>query len=315
MRIESHMTVRLLIMGLGLQLMSGGRLLAGDPVAVATDQYTPGEVLMHAGLSSDAAVYRLWPGDGKRADDPIKDQQEVFDGRVRNVSCPSVTVMQPKQANSVAVILFPGGGYHHLAAGKEGIEVGRWLNGMGITAFVVKYRVPRREDLVPPLQDAQRALRWVRANARHFGVDAKKTGVMGFSAGGHLAASCIHQFDVASYAPLDAMDQASCKPDFGVLIYPAYLGKADKVAAPFDQVKDPQIPVFIAISRNDSFVKGVNLYVPVLKGAEVNHESHIYAEGAHGTGMHGFPWPKDAEDWLRRVVKWKGSASAGKSGQ
>lgn len=305
MRIEPRMGISLLIVVAGVFLVGGGVGFASDPEPVPADQYTPGEKSMHKGYEGEAAVYRLWPGDGRRADDAFKDQQEVFDGRVKKVACPSVTVMRPAKQNGVAMLVFPGGGYSHLAANKEGMDVGKWLNGMGITAFVVKYRVPRRADLIPPLQDAQRATRWVRANAKFFGVNPDQVGVMGFSAGGHLSASCVHQFDAVTYEPLDAIDKLSCKPDFAVMIYPAYLSKAGKIEAPFDQVKDPKIPVFIAISKKDGFVEGVNAYGPVLKGAGVNHEIHIYDQGGHGTGMGGFPWPKDAEEWLRRVVKWE----------
>ena len=154
----------------------------------------PGDKMLLESVSGKHEMYRLWPEDGRRADDPSKDIQEIFNGRIRNVSRPTVMVMKPKRPNGKAVIVFPGGGYRHLAAQKEGSLVGEWLNKQGITAFVVKYRVPSRKDVNVALQDGQRAIRFVRGNAKKFGVDPKNVGVMGFSAGGHLSASMIHQF-------------------------------------------------------------------------------------------------------------------------
>jgi acetyl esterase/lipase len=269
---------------------------------IPEDQMEAGDVMLSKSVPGKHSLYHLWPGDGKRGDDPSKDLKEVFDSRVKKVSRPSMMLMQPDKPNGKAVIIFPGGGYGHLAARKEGSSVGEWLNQQGITAFVVKYRVPKRKGVNVAFQDAQRAIRLVRGNAKRFGIDPGKVGVMGFSAGGHLSAMTIHQFDVASYPAIDAFDKIDCKPNFGVLIYPAYLGKSGKVSADVNEVKDASIPIFIAISKNDSFIDGVEAYVPILKAAKVPYEYHAYDTGKHGTGLGGFPWVGACEAWLKLEV-------------
>jgi acetyl esterase/lipase len=231
--------------------------------------------------------------------------KEVFDSRVKKVARPTIMVMKPEKPNGKAVIIFPGGGYSHLAARKEGSLVGEWLNKQGITAFVVKYRVPRRKGVNAPLQDAQRAIRFVRGNAKQFGINPDMIGVMGFSAGGHLSATCTHQFDVASYSPIDDLDKLSCKPDFCILIYPAYLGGNSKVSKDVGKVKDAGIPIYIAISKNDSFISGIETYTPILRAAKVPYEYHVYADGRHGTGLGGFPWTNTCEEWISAQIKQK----------
>ena len=214
---------------------------------------------------SPAVVYRLWPG-GSRADDPQADLAEQLpqrpDGLVRigSVSQPTMHWWRPAQADGRAVVVFPGGGYNGLAAQHEGTEIAEWLNKQGITAFIVKYRVPRREGLEKhsvALQDAQRAIRIVRSRAKEFGVSADQIGVLGFSAGGHLAAATVHQFDQRSYEAVDAAklpyDQASAKPDFAVLIYPAYL-ITDRTGSEIDPLLKPlpsradYPPMFLAVA-------------------------------------------------------------------
>jgi acetyl esterase/lipase len=271
--------------------------------ALSEDKFEPGDVMLSKSIPGKHEFYHLWPGDGSRTDDPLKNSKEIFDTRIRNVSSPTLMVMKPENPNGKAVIVFPGGGYGHLAAKKEGSLVGQWLNGQEITAFVVKYRVPKREGVNAALQDAQRAIRFVRGNAKQFGVNPKKVGVMGFSAGGHLCATTVHQFDLASYAPEDDLDRLDCKPNFAILIYPAYLGSKDKVSNDVSIVKDASIPIYIAISQKDGFIAGVESYVPILKKAKVNYEYHVYPNGGHGTGLGGFPWTETCEEWLRATVK------------
>ncbi len=248
-------------------------------------------------------LFLLWPGDGRRSDDPLKELDETFDRRIKNVTRPTLMVMKPGQPNGNAVLVFPGGGYGHLAAKKEGSLVGQWLNRQGITAFVVKYRVPRRKEVNAPLQDAQRAIRFVRGNAEQFGINPEKIGVMGFSAGGHLCAMTAHQFDLATYSPADDLDRIDCKPDFGVLIYPAYLKEASMAPGEVSSVKDPGIPMYIAISQKDRFIVGVEAYIPILKKAKVDFEYHAYPDGGHGAGLEGFPWIETCEKWLSSITK------------
>lgn len=270
---------------------------------LSEDKFMPGDVMLSKSVPGKHKLYRLWPGDGRRDDDPLKALNETFDKRIRNVTRPTLMLMKPEQPNGKAVLVFPGGGYGHLAAKKEGSLVGQWLNRQGITAFVVKYRVPKRKEVNAPLQDAQRAIRFVRGNAKRFGINPEKVGVMGFSAGGHLCATTVHQFDVPSYPPADDLDQIECKPNFVILIYPAYLGRESKVSDEVSAVKDSSIPVYIAISKKDKFIAGVEAYIPILKTAKVDYEYHVYPGGGHGTGLGGFPWTETCEQWLSTTVK------------
>ncbi len=163
--------------------------------------------------------------------------------RLGNVSIPTMTVYRPAHGKDTgaAVVVFPGGGYHILALDLEGSEVCEWLNSIGITAVLVKYRVPVRAGLprhAPPLQDAQRAFGLVRSHAAEWGIDPHRIGVMGFSAGGHLAAALSNNYEKRTYEAVDAADAVSCRPDFALLIYPAYLTvkeEGDKLA--------PELPV------------------------------------------------------------------------
>jgi acetyl esterase/lipase len=266
--------------------------------ALSGDKFEPGDVMLSKSVPGKHELYHLWPGDGRRDDDPLKELNETFDKRIKNVTRPSLMVMRPKLPNGKAVLVFPGGGYGHLAAKKEGSLVGEWLNKQGITAFVVKYRVPKRKGVNAPLQDAQRAIRFVRGNAKLFGINPEKIGVMGFSAGGHLCAMTVHQFDVTTYLPADAFDHFDCKPNFCILIYPAYLKKGSEASGELREVKDPSIPMYITISKKDSFIVGVEAYIPILKKAKADYEYHVYPDGGHGTGLGGFPWIETCEKWL-----------------
>lgn len=271
--------------------------------ALSADQLEPGDVMLSKSVQGTSEFYHLWPGDGLREDDPLKELNEVFNERIMNVTRPSLMVMKPERPNGMAVLVFPGGGYRRLAAVKEGTQIGNWLNRQGITAFVVKYRVPKRKEINAPLQDAQRAIRFVRSHAKEFGINPHKVGVIGFSAGGHLCATTVHQFDIPTYTPMDDVDQFDCKPNFCMLIYPAYLGKKGKISKEVSKVKDAGIPIYIAISKNDGFLAGVETYIPVLKKAKVDYECHVYPEGRHGTGLAGFPWIETCEKWLSLTVK------------
>jgi acetyl esterase/lipase len=290
--------------GMALMLICTGVSVLGAD-ALSVDKLEAGDVILSKSVPGKHHFYHLWPGDGKRVDDPLKNLKEVFNKRIKNVTRPSIMVMKPEKPNGKAIIIFPGGGYAHLAARKEGSLVGEWLIKQGITAFVVKYRVPRRKGVNAPLQDAQRAIRFIRGNAKRFGINPKMVGVMGFSAGGHLCATSIHQFDVASYPPIDDLDKLDCKPNFGILIYPAYLGKKGKVSEDVREVKDACIPIYVAISKNDPFLPGVEAYIPLLRKAKVSYEYHVYANGKHGTGLGGFPWVNTCEDWIRSHIKVK----------
>jgi acetyl esterase/lipase len=202
-----------------LILAAGGRTAEGPLVLEVWPGKAPGET----GSIGEEKVLEQKPGER-----PVK--------RLTNVSKPTLTIFRPakEKDTGAAVLICPGGGYNILAWDLEGEEVASWLNSLGVTGIVLKYRVPRRPDQPKdqpppgPLQDAQRALSLVRRHAPEWGIDPKRIGILGFSAGGHLAAATAVNFDRRAYASLDAIDQISCRPDFAVLIYPGYLVPRDK---------------------------------------------------------------------------------------
>lgn len=233
--------------------------------------------------------------------------------RLGNVSMPTLTVYAPQGKNTgAAVVVFPGGGYHILAIDLEGTEVCDWLNSAGITCVLVKYRVP---DSGPypkssaALQDAQRALGMVRSRAAEWQIDPKRIGVLGFSAGAHLAAALSTHFDQRLYDPIDAADQVSCRPDFAVIVYPGYLALAEQDFAPNSEihVTERTPPSFIVQAEDDPVhVENSTVYFLALKNAKVPAEMHIYANGGHGYGLRRTElpvtdWPKLVETWLRTI--------------
>ena len=284
--------------------------------AVAKDKLTLGENLILKAANTDHPVLRLWPGDGTAAGDPLttdKEQQGSEKNnvlRLTNVTRPSMTIFQPKRSDGRAVIIFPGGAYNMLAAQHEGTEIAQWLNESAITAFIVKYRVPRRDGLeshAVALQDAQRAIRLVRSNAKNFGIDPDQIGVLGFSAGGNLAALTCHQHPNPSYTSVDVHDNTSPRPNFAVLIYPAYT-TTEKTGSEINpllkgQSRDDLQPVFIAIAADDSFTPSALHYFLSLREAKLPVECHVYQKGGHGKGLRaeGYPfseWTKACERWL-----------------
>jgi acetyl esterase/lipase len=269
--------------------------------------------------AADQPVIDVWPGDapGETADMAPEKFQDPKPGetkkvaRLMNVSKPTLTVYAPPKdkANGTAVIICPGGGYNILAWDLEGTEIAEWLNKHGVTALVLKYRVPKRTNEaahVAPLKDAQRAVSIVRSKAKEFGVDEKKIGILGFSAGGHLAAMTSMHFDTRTYDKLDAIDDVGCRPDFAVLIYPAYLTNKEQTELSSDvKVSEQTPPMFLAHAGDDPVtpLSSVLLYA-ALKRAKVPAELHVYATGGHGYGLRegnstATDWPVQCEKWLK----------------
>jgi len=234
--------------------------------------------------------------------------------RLGNVSKPTITLYRPakEKDTGTAVVVCPGGGYNILAMDLEGTEVCDWFNSIGVTGVLLKYRVPTRPgdgQHLLPLQDAQRALGLVRFHAREWGLDPKRLGVLGFSAGAHLAVCLSTRFDKRVYEPVDEADQVSCRPDFAMPIYPAYLARKDqeyRLAAGMN-VSSNTPPTFLAQAEDDGVrVENSVVYYLALKEAKVPAEMHLYASGGHGYGLRASDklvttWPKRAEEWMRSL--------------
>jgi acetyl esterase/lipase len=240
---------------------------------------------------------------------------------VSNVSRPTMTVYSPNGKNTgVAVVVFPGGGFEELAIDLEGTEVCDWLVSKGITCVLLKYRVPslpydwhcncRPDNFVRstlPLEDAQRMIGLVRFHAAEWHIDPHKIGVLGFSAGGYLVAEISTNFERRLYAPVDAADKESCRPDFAVGVYPGHLwiGGGAYGLNPNVPVRRQMPPTFLVQAEDDN-VDGVNqsvAYYIALKKTGVPVEMHLYAHGGHAFGLRRtkFPitgWPQLVETWL-----------------
>lgn len=232
--------------------------------------------------------------------------------RITDVSEPTITIYQaPDEVASGAVmIVCPGGAYNILAYDLEGTEVCDWLNNIGVTAVLLKYRVPRREGLEKyeaPLQDVQRAIGYVRANAENLNIDPERIGVMGFSAGGHLAAMVSNAGDKRTYPVVDAADVVSCRPNFCLLVYPAYLDGKDFQLAPELKVSSMTPPTMLIQAEDDkSYINSGLFYYYALKEAGVSAWMHLYSKGGHGYGLRDTgaavnEWPDRAEDWFREI--------------
>lgn len=277
-------------------------------------------VTLAAGSSPE--VVELWPQDVPGDTAPLEEERDTTKPtdnliagkrliRLGNVSKPNLTIYRPAANNTgAAVLVFPGGGYHILAMDLEGTEVCEWLNSIGVTGILLKYRVPRRPGLekhAAPLQDAQRALGLIRHRAKELGVDPQKIGVLGFSAGGHLAAALSNNYEQRRYPIVDVADTINCRPDFAVLIYPGYLTikEENDTVAPELRIDRHTPPTFIAMTQDDPVrVESAFHYALALHQAKVPLELHIYPVGGHGYGLRSSTnlvttWPKRAEEWLR----------------
>ena len=239
---------------------------------------------------------------------------------------PTLTIHRaaPEKANGTAVVVFPGGGYRMLAMEKEGHRVARWLNSLGATAFVLKYRLGPRYRHPAPLQDAKRALRYARLHADEYGVNPERIGVWGFSAGGHLAATIGTHFDRGNAQAASAIDRMSARPDFLVLAYPVitftedYMHRGSRTAL-LGENPDPDLiedlsnekqvtaetpPTFLFHTSEDTGVPAENsiAFYKALHEAGVPAELHIYEQGRHGVGLA----PEDyvLSSWTDRLADW-----------
>ncbi len=228
--------------------------------------------------------------------------------RLKEVTNPALVVYKPEKANSsrAGILICPGGGYSILAIDKEGYEIAEWLNSLGYTAFVLQYRVPQKQQ--GALNDIQRALRLVRAKADDYHLNPKKIGVLGFSAGGSLCARASTQFHSDSYAKTDATDSLSCRPDFAVLIYPAYLDQGEnRSLTPELTINESTPPFFIFGTADDKYGNSSLVMASALRDNKIPLELHVMAQGGHGYGlrpgnMAAETWPVLLQGWLQHLT-------------
>lgn len=235
----------------------------------------------------------------------LKPEQGDRVDRYTDVTEPAVSFFPASGPGShPAMLVCPGGGYQHLAWNKEGLEIAGFLNILGISAFVLKYRCPNRKQAARA--DAVRAMRLIRAHADRFGIAPEKLGSIGFSAGAHLCATLSAPADPLAYESIDEIDKISYRPDFTILVYPAYLADDDLKIAPEFKI-DGSVPPCLMIQTEDDFAKAecsVGWFM-ALKHAGVKAEMHLFPDGGHGyglarTGKAVSNWGTLAADWLRR---------------
>lgn len=282
-------------------------------------------------LNAQHAVIPLWkngvPGEIKAKNYTEKTvYKDSEPQKASRVSQPNLSVYLPEKSNGTAVLILPGGGYGHLSLYKEGKQVAQLLNTLGITAFVLKYRLPNdtimKEKAIGPLQDAQEAMRMIRRNAGKWKVDTNKVGVIGFSAGGHLAATLSNRFAERVYSVKDSIN---ARPDFSILIYPVISMKNDIVHKgsqrnllgenPADEniekfsnennVSFTTPPTYLVHAADDKSVPVAHtlLYFTALKLHKIPAEMHIYETGGHGFGLGNNAankeWPAACREWLK----------------
>ncbi|MGQ3051857.1 MAG: alpha/beta hydrolase [Roseateles sp.] len=313
------------------------RLLTLSPLLALLPTLAPAATLPN--------VLPLWPEGvpaATRADAPatrgdVGAERLDANGAIANVSVPTLTVVLPAvdRPNGTAIVLCPGGGYRYLSWQREGLQYAAWLSTLGITTFILKSRL-QEWGHPAPLQDVLRAIRLVRSRAAQFGVDPQRIGVMGSSAGGHLAASASTLFDHADGRTGAALDSVSARPDFAVLVYPvitmtdpaahpgsrrALLGAEPGLALLAQMSLEQQVsaatpPTLLLHTQGDKTVPVQNslLYFDALTRAGVPAELYVFEQGGHGIGMRdglgtASAWPRRAEDWLRQRG-WLNSSAA-----
>jgi len=264
--------------------------------------------------SQQKELIYLWqgkvPGEVKDKMAPVKDTV-MKDGTLRYVEItnPALEVWpaNPASGTGAAVIICPGGGYARLAYDKEGTEIAAWLNKNGISGFVLSYRVPNKRS--GAIQDAQRVIRLVRTNASKWNINPDKIGIMGFSAGSDVSGRAAILSSLKTYSPVDKADSVSCRPDFALLIYPAYFDQGpNRSLTPDLKITPSTPPVFIFQAADDGLGNSSLVMAGALRDAKIPVELHLVPKGGHGYGMRpGNPaaetWPALAEKWLITTIK------------
>lgn len=282
--------------------------------------------------ADEPTILDLWPGKppGETKELPPetdlwKDTDNLVGGRriqkITNVSKPTLAVYRPAKQidNGTVIVIAPGGGHRILAYDHEGTEAAEWLAKLGVTAVVLKYRVPARDESKrwgAAVQDAQRAVSVVRSKASEWGINPKRVGLLGFSAGGQTAglASILHA--ERQYPPVDKTDEVSARPDFAMLIYPGgFVEKDNSKLLPEIKVTKETPPMFLVHAYDDQVdARNSLLLASELKAVKVPCELHLYATGGHGYGMRntGHPvnaWPDRCREWLEKEGLLKKSAN------
>ena len=276
--------------------------------------------------AADPGIIELWP-EGVPDLKTNASEEKIVNGRITNVHHPALLVYEPTSGatNGTAMIYCPGGGYVRIAIGENGGEPTRWLNSAGVTVFVLKYRMVEYGHPAP-LRDVLRAVRIVRSRAAEFGVRPDRIGVLGASAGGHLAACASTMWDAPEGRTGAPLDNVSARPDFAVLIYPVitmedpFVHKGSRTALLGEQpapdlierlsaerhVRKDSPPMFLAATMADKTVPVENSlrFYQALRDAGVPAEMHVYSQGSHGNSLdprYGptAEWPKRCEEWMR----------------
>jgi acetyl esterase/lipase len=289
-----------------------------------------GLLLISPARAEKPQLVDLWPGKvpgdvGINGKETSRIHQSPLVGPTKlitNVTKPTLTVFQPARDKNTgtAMLICPGGGYWDLYWELEGEEVAAWLNSLGMTGIILKYRCPRRpgdirgEPPLGPQLDAQRAVSLVRSRAAEWGIDPKRIGIVGFSAGGHLALATATGFTKRTYEPIDVIDKISCRPDFAVLCYSGYLKAKDKdEIRPDLRIAANTPPIFMAHASDDkesyggSIAENSAIAYLALKRAGVPAELHIFATGDHDFGVRQNE--KLPSSWTHLCVKWLRSQS------
>ncbi len=313
------------VLGLGATALTGLAARAENMKADGTLSTDPTEIVP------------LWPGtppggEGVNLTAKIVERSndtDVFHDRyVTDIGTPLLTVFRPDKPDGSALLLAPGGGYIRVVLDKEGVEAARRLNAAGVTVFILRYRLPgegwaRAADV--PLQDAQRAMRLIRGGAAGFGIEANRLGVIGFSAGGHVAASLATRQNEAVYDPVDEADKLDARPDFAGLVYPvitmgerthpgsrlSLLGadpSADRIAATSceNRVTAKTPPSFICLAADDDVVppmeNGLAMF-HAMRAAKLPCELHVFQQGGHGFGIR-LAKGKPCSEWPDLFLHW-----------
>lgn len=263
---------------------------------------------IHFVRADEPQVVHLWekgaPGFENRRDEP----ELAKDYWVRNINNPSITVFPaPKdKANGAAVLIMPGGGFRELVYGAEGVEPAKYLNELGVTCFVLKYRLCRETNSpyslkIHPQQDAQRAMRVIRSRAAEWNLDTNRIGALGFSAGGEVEALLVYSPTEGNPDAADPIDRMNCRTDFQMVIYPGPLG------TPTNAISATAPPAFFVIANDDvGHMKPVLAQLQKYEDAKRPVEVHIYAKGGHGFNLGKRSKLASIHDWPQRMADWLG---------